>query len=195
MSPDSEQGTTLADTAVAPSSTAPGRAPAQHSARRRRGAGARVASLVPKPSWMTALAFSIVILPFLIILARLLFSSPPRIYLPDDLALIDLHTRRALIWKQQLGVFDRYDWNHPGPSYFYILSVFYRVLGSGAQAMFVGATTINALAAVACVGLVRKRATPARALWAAVWVCVLASSWPRRAPAASPTPRERSGDW
>jgi hypothetical protein len=124
---------------------------------------------------MAALAFAIVIIPFAIILARLVLASQRHIYLPDDLALIDLHTRRALQWKQQLGVFDRYDWNHPGPTYFYLLSVAYRVFGSGARAMFIGATALNALAAVGCVEVIRRRTTPARALWAAIWVCALAS--------------------
>ncbi len=114
-----------------------------------------------------------VVVPFAIVVVRLLLAPGGHLYLPDDLALIDLHTRRALQWKQQLGVFDHNGWNHPGPTYFYVLSVVYRVLGSGAKAMFVGATLINALAAVACVAVVRKRTTPARALWAALWVCVL----------------------
>jgi hypothetical protein len=123
---------------------------------------------------MTVLAFGVVIIPFGIILARLAFA-PGHVYLPDDLALIDLHTRRALQWKQQLGVFDHNGWNHPGPTYFYLLSLVYRVFGSGAKAMFFGATLINALAGVACVAVVRRRATPARALWSAIWVCALAS--------------------
>jgi hypothetical protein len=121
------------------------------------------------------LAFAVVAVPFAIAVARLLAASGAHVYLPDDLALIDLHTRRALQWKQQLGVFDHNEWNHPGPTYFYLLSLVYRVLGSGARAMFVGATLINAGAALACVGVVRRRASPARALWAAVWLCVLAS--------------------
>jgi hypothetical protein len=121
---------------------------------------------------MTVLAFTAVIVPFAVILGPL--APGQHLYLPDDLALIDLHTRRALQWKQQLGVFDHNGWNHPGPTYFYLLSVAYRVLGSGAKAMFVGATSINALAAVACVGVVRRQTTPGRALWAGVWVCLLA---------------------
>jgi hypothetical protein len=124
---------------------------------------------------MTAMAFAIVIVPFVVILGRLLAASGRHLYLSDDLALIDLHTRRALQWRQQLGVFDHNGWNHPGPALFYLLSVPYRVLGSGAKAMFVGAALTNALAAVACVGLVRRRSTPARALWAAVWLCALAA--------------------
>jgi hypothetical protein len=115
-----------------------------------------------------------VIVPFCMALGRLLAAPGQHLYLPDDLALIDLHTREALRWKQQLGVFDRNGWNHPGPTYFYLLSLVYRLLGSGAKAMFVGATLINALAGVATVGVVRRRTTPGRALWAALWVCLLA---------------------
>jgi len=125
-------------------------------------------------SWLTVLAFAIVAVPFAIILIRFLVASGQHVYLPDDLALIDFHTREALRWKQQLGVFDHNNWNHPGPSYFYLLSLFYRLLGSGAKAMFFGATLINALSAIGCVEVVRRRSTPARALWAAVWVCLLA---------------------
>ncbi|HWD52876.1 MAG TPA: hypothetical protein VG412_10765, partial [Acidimicrobiales bacterium] len=127
-----------------------------------------------RSSWMTVLAFAVLAIPFAIILIRFLAASGPRIYLPDDLALIDLHTREALHWRQELGVFDHNNWNHPGPSYFYLLSLSYRILGSGARAEFFGATLLNALAGLACVGVVRRRTTPARALWAAVWIGVLA---------------------
>lgn len=130
--------------------------------------------LIPPGPWLTATAFVVVLVPFAVALAGLLAASGHRIYLPDDLALIDLHVRRALVWKQQLGVFDHYGWNHPGPTYFYLLSMAYRLLGSGARAMFVGATLLNALAAVAVVAVVRRRTGPARALWAATWVCFLA---------------------
>lgn len=138
-------------------------------------AGPGRSTLVPAPRWMTVLAFAVVVVPFAIALGRLLAAPGGHLYLPDDLALIDLHTRRAMQWRQQLGVFDHNGWNHPGPTYFYLLSVVYRVLGSGAKSLFVGATLLNALAATACVGLVRRRTTPARALWAAAWVCVLGS--------------------
>ncbi len=125
--------------------------------------------------WPTVLAFGVVIVPFAVAVVRLLASPSAHLTLPDDLALIDLHTRRALVWKQQLGVFDHNNWNHPGPSYFYLLSVVYRVFGQGARSLFLGATLLNALAALCCLGVVRRRATPARALWAALWICVLAS--------------------
>lgn len=104
--------------------------------------------------------------PFAVLVLRLLFASG-RVDLPDDLALIDLHTRQALHFRQQLGPFDRFGWNHPGPSYFYLLSLAYRVLGSGAKAAFVGAVVINAAAALAVVGLVRRRAGDRAGCWAA----------------------------
>jgi len=128
---------------------------------------------VPSGGWLTALAFAVVALPFVVALIALLVQSSAHLTLADDLALIDLHTRKALAWHQQLGVFDRNNWNHPGPSFFYLLSLVYRVLGGGARSMFIGATLLNGLAAVACVGVVRHRTTPARTLWAAIWICWL----------------------
>ncbi|MGO9029812.1 MAG: hypothetical protein ACLQOZ_14425 [Acidimicrobiales bacterium] len=125
------------------------------------------------PARLTALAFGAVIVPFAIILGRFALASGRHLTLPDDLALIDLHTREALRWKQQLGVFDHNGWNHPGPAYFYLLSVAYRLFGSGARAEFIGATAINALAAVGCVWVVRRRTSPVRSVWAAAWVGLL----------------------
>jgi hypothetical protein len=139
----------------------------------RQPAPASATHRIPSGGWLTALAFTVVALPFVVALVALLVQSSAHLTLADDLALIDLHTRKALVWKQQLGVFDRNNWNHPGPSYFYLLSVVYRVLGGGARSLFIGATLLNGLAAVACVGVVRYRSTPARTLWAAVWICWL----------------------
>ena len=136
----------------------------------RSGAGDR---LVPSGPWLTALAFLVVAVPFVVALARLLTVPSAHLTLPDDLALIDLHARRALAWKQQLGVFDHNNWNHPGPTYFYWLALVYRAFGSGTRSLFVGAALLNGLAAAACVAVVRRRASPGRALWAAVWICVL----------------------
>ena len=124
-------------------------------------------------SALTAVAFAVVAVPFAVAVVRLLTGPSAHVTLPDDLALIDLHTRRALAWKQQLGVFDHNNWNHPGPTYFYLLSLVYRVLGSGARSLFVGATLLNGLSAAACVAVVRRRTSPGRALWCALGVCVL----------------------
>ncbi len=176
MDPDADQGIArVEDSAATPQPSALPRGGRRHAiGAHRRASAADGTDLVPPSRFLTVLAFAVVIVPFGIALVRLL-SASGHVYLPDDLALIDLHTRRAIQWRQQLGVFDHNGWNHPGPTYFYLLSVVYRILGSGAKALFVGSTLLNAAAAVACVGVVRRRATPARALWAALWLCVLAS--------------------
>ncbi len=154
--------------------------PHRHSARRRahRPAG-------PRGPWLTALAFAVVAVPFAWAVLRLATAPSAHLTLPDDLALIDLHVRRALAWKQQLGVFDHNNWNHPGPAYFYLVSLAYRVLGSNARSLFVGATTLNGLCALACVAVVRRRTTATRALWAALWVAALAAVLAAAGPSAT----------
>jgi hypothetical protein len=166
-----------------PSPGGPSRAEAHH----RTGRGAYAAARRPVPSgpWLTALAFVVVAAPFAYAALRLATSSSAHLALPDDLALIDLDVRRALAWKQQLGVFDHNNWNHPGPAYFYAVSLAYRVLGSSARSLFVGATVLNGLAAAACVAVVRRRTTPTRALWAAVWIAVLAAVLAAAGPSAT----------
>jgi hypothetical protein len=128
--------------------------------------------LIPGPV-LTGLAYGFVALPFVVAFLWLLLQPSGHLTLTDDLALIDLHTRRAIAWQQQLGVFDRNGWNHPGPAYFYLLGVFYRIFGSNARSLFIGATLINGAAATACIALIRRWTTPTRALWSALAVGLL----------------------
>ncbi len=104
---------------------------------------------------------------------RLLLESAAHLSLTDDLALIDLHTRQAIAWRQQLGVFDRNGWNHPGPAYFYILGVVYRIFGSNGRSLFIGATLINGAAVAACIAVVRRWTTATRAVWSALAISVM----------------------
>jgi hypothetical protein len=118
------------------------------------------------------LAYGTTGLPLVLILVRYLFAGG-HVFLSDDLALIDLHTRLALHWRQQLGAFDHFGWNHPGPVLFYLLATVSRVLGSGAKAEYVGAIIINGAAAMLVVRVVRRHAGSWVALWAAVGIGVL----------------------
>lgn len=127
-----------------------------------------------RASVLTALASLALIVPFAVVAIRYAVT-PGTVYLSDDLALVDLHVRDALHWQQQLGPFDRFGWAHPGPAVFYLLSVFARILGSGARAEFVGAIVINLLAALATIWVVRRRAGPLPALWCSVCLGVLAA--------------------
>jgi hypothetical protein len=122
---------------------------------------------------LTGLAVGLVALPFVVAFVRLLSEPASHLTLTDDIALIDLHTRQAIAWRQQLGVFDRNGWNHPGPSYFYLLGVVDRIFGSNVRSLFLGATLIGGAAAASCVLVVRRQTTPTRALWSALAVSVL----------------------
>ena len=116
MGPDSDRSEIASDDDTSGAARAVGRRrKGRHSVGARPTSPAAAGSLVPPPSWVTALAFAMVVVPFGIVLVRLALAPGQHLYLPDDLALIDLHTRRALQWKQQLGVFDHNGWNHPGP--------------------------------------------------------------------------------
>ncbi|HUC35978.1 MAG TPA: hypothetical protein VMR97_02520 [Acidimicrobiales bacterium] len=126
--------------------------------------GPSLRSRVPSP-W-TALAVASLVVPFLVAAVRIAATSG-HVFLSDDLALVDLHVRDALGFHQQLGPFDRFGWNHPGPVYFYLLSIPARLIGSGAKAEFLGATLIDAAAALTTVWVVRRRCGERSALWCA----------------------------
>lgn len=91
-----------------------------------------------------------------------------------DAAVIELATRAAAHFHQLLGPYDRYGWHHPGPAYFYLLSIPYHLLGSGARAEIVGQAGLEALAAVLVVLAVARKAGWAAGLWAACSMALLA---------------------
>jgi len=136
------------------------------------GAGAR-GSTTRRVDRVWASSLAILVLPFGVALLRLATSRGP-IFLGGDLAVIDLQVRRALGFHQLLGPYSRYGWSHPGPLYFYLLSVLARVAGAGARTDFIGALLINALSALGVVWVVRSRAGSWASLWAATCMAVLA---------------------
>ena len=118
-------------------------------------------------------AFLAVGTPYVVALIRVLATAGARITLPDDLALIDLHVRRALSFRQQLGVFDHDGWNHPGPAYFYAQSVAYRLFGDRPASLFAGAVLLSGASALATLWVVRRRTSPTRTVIAAGALCWL----------------------
>jgi hypothetical protein len=97
MGPDSDRSEIASDDDTSGAVRAVGRRrKGRHSVGARRTSPAAAGSLVPSPPWITALAFAMVVVPFGIVLVRLALAPGQHLYLPDDLALIDLHTRRAL---------------------------------------------------------------------------------------------------
>ena len=112
-------------------------------------------------------------IPYLAALLRVLATAGGHIALPDDLALIDLHVRRAMAFRQQLGVFDHDGWNHPGPAYFYLQSLVYRILGDRPSSLFAGAVLLSGLSALGVLWVVRRRTSATRTLLAAGILCWL----------------------
>lgn len=114
------------------------------------------------------LALVLVALPFVAGLVVLVAQRGSATDFGGDASLIELATMEAASGRRLLGAYSRYGWHHPGPVYFYLLAVPYRLLGpaAGLQA---GALLVNAVAAVGVVAAVRHMAG-ARAAWAAAAV-------------------------
>lgn len=134
---------------------------------------------------LVVLAYGAVLVPFLVALVQVAAARNKVITLPDDLALIELHTRRAAHFAQQLGVFDYNGWNHPGPSYFYLQAGVASFFSRGANALFFGALCCNAAAAVACLAVVQRRRGPMQVAWTALLVCWLCFLLADSSPSAS----------
>jgi hypothetical protein len=117
------------------------------------------------------LALVLVALPFVAGLVVLVLERGTATDFGGDASLIELATMEAASGRRLLGAYSRYGWHHPGPIYFYLLAVPYRLLGpdAGLQA---GALLINAVAAIGIVAAVRRIADT-RAAWGAA-VVVLA---------------------
>ncbi|MFH1115567.1 MAG: hypothetical protein V1792_16790 [Pseudomonadota bacterium] len=68
--------------------------------------------------------------------------------LPDrcldiDMSMLELYTIHASHGEQYLGPYSRFGWNHPGPSYFYVMAPLYRLSGQCASSLFLTARIIN----------------------------------------------------
>ena len=75
-----------------------------------------------------------------------------------DVAFIELGVRRAVELDQQLGVYSRFGWHHPGPALLYALAPAYWLSGSSSRALFVGAWLVNGVCLLLTLVLVRARA-------------------------------------
>ena len=84
-----------------------------------------------------------------------------------DQAVIQLSTDRAASLHQLLGPYSRFQWAHPGPLYFYVLLVPYKILGGAARDLAVGSVLIAGAAACGTVAAVGHLAGRTATRWAA----------------------------
>ena len=86
-----------------------------------------------------------------------------------DLAITELTVREVGRHAVLLGPYSRFRWWHPGPILWYLLAIPYRLLGSGAIGISVGAALISGVAAAGVV-LTAGRVAGRRAAWWAALV-------------------------
>ncbi len=74
-----------------------------------------------------------------------------------DLAATELITRDVGRYAVELGPYSRDGWHHPGPALYYVLAVPYRLFGSTAAALDVGALLVNGASIGAMAFVARRR--------------------------------------
>ncbi len=77
-----------------------------------------------------------------------------------DLAAIELSTHHATGGRITLGPYSRFEWNHPGPLYFYLLAPFYLLSGYKTAGIYAGALAINAAAAFGSLWIAWRHGRP-----------------------------------
>ncbi len=107
----------------------------------------------------------VVAAPLLVGIVALLLDGSGEVHAGGDASLLELATREALAGRRLLGPWSRFGWNHPGPAYFYVLALPYRLV-DGLAGLRVGALLVNAGAAVAVVAVVGRLAG-GRGAWGA----------------------------
>ena len=73
---------------------------------------------------------------------------------------------------EELGLYSRFGWSHPGPSYFYFLLPFYEAFGEQPIAMAVGAIMLNLIAVGGVIAAAARVVGRELALWSALVLAV-----------------------
>jgi hypothetical protein len=102
-------------------------------------------------------ALGVALLP-LLVSAIALIVDVGNSYLPaGDLAMTEMHVRDVGHHEVLVGLWSRWDWNHPGPALFYLLAPFYWLTGGASIGMSLGALVINGAAIAGMVLIARRR--------------------------------------
>jgi len=109
------------------------------------------------------LAVGLVALPVLVLAAVTAFVTQGPW---GDQAVILLSTDRAASLRQLVGPYSRFGWSHPGPLYFYLLAVPYKLLGSTERSLAVASVLLAGAFAVGTVAAAGALAGSRAARWA-----------------------------
>ena len=130
--------------------------------------GTRRLGAVPSPLGVL-LAAVVVALP-LAWAAATLGAAHPDVVVGDDRGLAELALMRATHHAQLLGPYSRFGWHHPGPSWFYLLSLPYLVTGTATYGMYLGTLLLQGAVAIWIVLAVRRHGGAALCLATALVV-------------------------
>jgi hypothetical protein len=90
---------------------------------------------------------------------RLVTTMPPET-VGGDMALLELYTRQASRSEALLGPYSRFQWNHPGPTMFYVFRPLYELSGGLFESLRMSALLLNLGCLAALLVIVRRRAGP-----------------------------------
>jgi len=127
-------------------------------------------ALVGRANRHTVLALLLVVTPLAIIALKFL-QAPASYSNWGDGAAAELGVQRASQFEQLVGPYNRFGWNHPGPSSYYLLALPYRLLGESGRALPLGTAVLNAVALGWIVVLVAKRSNARAAVASAGILC------------------------
>jgi hypothetical protein len=93
-------------------------------------------------------------------IAGRLVTTMPAETVGGDMALLELYTRQASRSEALLGPYSRFQWNHPGPTMFYVFRPLYELSGGRFESLRVSALLLNLLCLAALLAIVWRRAGP-----------------------------------
>lgn len=128
---------------------------------------------------MLPVAIAVVLAPFVVAAVRML-ADRSAFWNSGDQALVGLSVHEASHFHQLLGPYSRFGWSHPGPSWFYLLAPFFKLLGGTDASLVAANIVVQGLFAVAVVVAVHRRRRPTLTLAGAAVVALYVARMPDR---------------
>ncbi len=107
-------------------------------------------------SWLEWTVLALVGLPFIVGIVAILTGEHADFHFVIDNAFNELRTRDVGRYSVLLGPFSRDGWSHPGPTFYYLFVVPYRLFGARSSALVASALLMNAASAVTVVVIARR---------------------------------------
>ena len=122
---------------------------------RRDGSGT-TSRLPARIDQVTVAIIAVVLVPFVVAGVYALVHFGPTYTANDDNALNELVIKQIGSRLVLLGPYSRPTWSHPGPFFYYLMWIPYRLFGSTSSALMAGALSINAAATAGCLWLANR---------------------------------------